>query len=287
MNPFYLFKKFNTYKSFRKQIYLFIVVLYRKLKTMNKKKRNFDIMISTLNRDLFAKIVSQTHRFDKTSLLALQNAIRNSMEYYVYLEIGSHLGGSIQTHLLDPKCKKIYSIDKRLKIQPDNRCQKGYKYPKNSTKRMLNNLKQISINLNKITCFDDDASNIDISKIDPKPDICLIDGEHTTKAVISDFNFCLSVLNDNGVIIFHDSHILRSGINVILHNLKKKNIVFRAYNLPRNLILIELRNNCIFKKDKKLKILKIPVFNEWVRQFEDKGVIGLLALIYFLRIRSL
>ena len=283
MNLFPLIKKFNTYKNLRKEIYLIIMAIYTKLKTKNKKKKNFEIMISTLDRDLFAKIESQTTLFYKKSLLAVQNAVRKRKESNIYLEIGSHLGGSIQTHLLDPKCKRIYSIDKRPEIQPDSRWQEGFKYPENSTKTMLNNLKQISIDLDKITCFDNDASNIEIHKIDPKPDVCFIDGEHTNKAVISDFNFCMSVLNNEGVIIIHDSDILRNGLNTIIYNLKKKKIIFRAYDLPRKLFLIELGDNCI-NKDKKLNILKIPAFNEWVRKYEDERVIGLLGIIHFLRI---
>ena len=73
----------------------------------------FETMISSLDLELFNKIHSSTTAGDKRSLLAVQNAIRALKRPYTYLEIGSHLGGTIQPHLLDPRCSKIYSIDKR------------------------------------------------------------------------------------------------------------------------------------------------------------------------------
>jgi len=76
-------------------------------------KNNFESMISTLDINLFNEISSETSPADKFSLLAIQNALRQRKRSYVYLEIGSHLGGTIQPHLMDPQCQKIYSIDKR------------------------------------------------------------------------------------------------------------------------------------------------------------------------------
>ena len=218
--------------------------------------KNFENMISNLDLELFSKIAAQLDPYDKKYLLLIQNALRNLKESYVYLEIGSHLGGSIQTHFLDPKCHKIYSIDKRPEVQPDERWTEGYKYPNNSTQRMLNNLKPFSKNLHKITCFDDDAPNMDEGIISPKPDICFIDGEHTNKAVISDFNFCKSVLNDNGVIIFHDSGIVFTGLKTIINSLEQEGEIFRAYPLPSSLFIIEF-GNCPIHKNNKIRYLEI------------------------------
>ena len=104
---------------------------------------NFEIQIKNLDLSLFSAISSQTSGADKTSLLSLQNAIRELIQGYVYLEIGSYLGGSIQTHLIDNLCSKIISIDKRPDMQPDERGL-DYYYLNNLTSRMIQNLKNIS-----------------------------------------------------------------------------------------------------------------------------------------------
>src|SRR5215210_9559817 len=103
---------------------------------------SFEKQISNLDLKLFEKINSQSTDDDKKSLLACQFAVRELKPDYNYLEIGSYLGGSIQPHLLDEKCAKIYSIDKRPKQQPD---QRGidYVYQNNSTARMLEQLRQV------------------------------------------------------------------------------------------------------------------------------------------------
>lgn len=93
---------------------------------------NFEQAINELDLRLFEKIPSQTTDPDKGSLLACELAVREIKPDYNYLEIGSYLGGSIQPHLLDDKCGRIYSIDKRPVSQPDAR---GYDwvYQNNST----------------------------------------------------------------------------------------------------------------------------------------------------------
>ena len=53
--------------------------------------------IQSLDVSLFDSILSETSPEDKHSLLLVQKCLRHRGEY-VYLEIGSHLGGSIQTH---------------------------------------------------------------------------------------------------------------------------------------------------------------------------------------------
>ncbi len=67
----------------------------------------FERAIKALDISLFRHIASQTTSADRMSLLALQLATRDMWGDYSYLEIGSHLGGSIQPHLPDPKCKRI------------------------------------------------------------------------------------------------------------------------------------------------------------------------------------
>lgn len=84
-----------------------------RMTTLDERIRSRDI-------GLFAAIPSQTTDDDKRALLLLQDCVRDHGEY-VYLEIGSHLGGTIQPYVVDPVCKLVYSIDKRPDFQPDER----------------------------------------------------------------------------------------------------------------------------------------------------------------------
>ena len=117
---------------------------------------SIDHRIQSLDVSLFEKIYSQTGIEDRESLLAIQNTTRNKYAPtpYAYLEIGSHLGGSIQPYLMDPQCSQIYSIDPRPRQQPDDRCP-GYiaNYEHNTTERMLELLEKVDKEaLPKIKC---------------------------------------------------------------------------------------------------------------------------------------
>src|SRR5687768_4646160 len=102
----------------------------------------FDARLAAADLTLFAAIPSQSSAADRRSWLAVQRAVRRSPGGYAYLEIGSHLGGSLQPHLLDPLCRRIYSIDKRPAVQADDRGG-TYHYAGNSTDRMLANLRRV------------------------------------------------------------------------------------------------------------------------------------------------
>src|SRR5215204_6622213 len=104
---------------------------------------SFEQAITGLDLNLFEKIKSQSTEHDKQSFLAIQLAVRNLRPQYKYLEIGSYLGGSIQPHLLDDRCERIYSIDKRPLQQPDARGF-DYTYLNNSTERMLEQLRDVA-----------------------------------------------------------------------------------------------------------------------------------------------
>ena len=100
---------------------------------------SFEQRIERLDCSLFDPIPTQSSKGDRMSWLALQGAVRRAAPSYTYLEIGSHLGGSIQQHWIDPRCSLIYSIDKRPLEQPDDRGA-VFAYAGNSTARMLGNL---------------------------------------------------------------------------------------------------------------------------------------------------
>ena len=102
--------------------------------------REFIEKMDRLDVSLFDAIPSQSSPDDKKSLLLLQRYIRDEGNF-TYLEIGSHLGGTIQSYDVDPQCRLIYSIDKRTLLQPDER-KLVFEYKNNSTKRMLEGLRQ-------------------------------------------------------------------------------------------------------------------------------------------------
>jgi hypothetical protein len=108
-----------------------------------KEPFKLDQRIADLDLTLFASIYSQSSDADKQSLLATQHAVRSAFGDYCYLEIGSHLGGSLQPYVVDPRCRRIYSIDKRPEAVPDNRGI-AIPYPENSTARCSDNLRPLA-----------------------------------------------------------------------------------------------------------------------------------------------
>jgi len=201
---------------------------------------HFRNAVEQLDLEIFKYIPSQTSRFDKKSLLAIQRAFGRVYETYIYLEIGSHLGGSIQPHLVDSRCKRIYSIDLRPATQADDRnsgillVNEG-----NSTERMLKGLSAIGAgDLSKIECIGQDAADIDSEKIVEAPQIAFIDGEHTNKAALSDYKFCRKVIADNGVIVFHDYAIVYPAIQKICKDLQHSDVNHFALKMEGNVFAI-------------------------------------------------
>jgi hypothetical protein len=200
---------------------------------------NFEQLINRLDLKIFEKIKTQLTDNDKQTLLGCQFAVRNLLPKYNYLEIGSYLGGSIQPHLLDEKCARVYSIDKRPLRQPDERGV-DYIYLNNSTARMLELLSEIAPT-DKIKTIDGDTRReVKPSQIEEKIQMCFIDGEHTDEAVLSDFKFCLEVLDENGAILFHDSAINYNAIANCVQYLKDNEIEFRANSLPDAVFVVEI-----------------------------------------------
>jgi hypothetical protein len=199
----------------------------------------FEGRLDALDVTLFDAIPSQTTANDRRSLLAIQLAVRSLASPYTYLEIGSYVGGSIQTHLLDPSCSAIYSIDARPESQPDNSGLR-LRYPNNTTERMMDNLRAVA-DPAKVRCLAGDTEDIDPAQVeDPGADLCLIDGEHRDEAVIRDFEFCRSALRGTGVVVFHDAQLVYEGIARVLGRLRQAGIVFHAYNLPSTLLVVEV-----------------------------------------------
>ncbi len=179
--------------------------------------------VENLDTDLFAAIPSQTSPRDRRSLLAVQRATARRFGTYAYLEIGSHLGGSIQTHLLDARCTAITSIDSRPASQPDERAPGCVvDYADNSTQRMLDLLGRLAPGqILKVRCFDAEAAAVDPVRIAPRPHLAFIDGEHTRRAVLSDFAFCQEVIAPGGTILFDDFPIVYPAVLEIVRSLRR------------------------------------------------------------------
>ena len=135
------------------------------------------------------------------------------MGNYLYLELGSHLGGTLVPHLMDQACRLIYSIDKRPASQLDER---GvfFDYSDNSTARMLDTLKQAVPRsaLPKLITLDKDISDLTDSEIGGKADLVLIDAEHTNVAVFRDFLGSLRFTQPSFIAAFHDADLVCDGL---------------------------------------------------------------------------
>jgi hypothetical protein len=199
--------------------------------------------IESLDESLFDPVPSQTYPEDRKSLLLIQRCLRRRGNY-TYLEIGSHLGGTLQSHLVDSRCQRIYSIDKRPIEQADEYSGACY-YPENSTRRMLDGLQTAypDSSIQKIETFDADARDIDPGSFSLKPDFCFIDGEHMDNAVVSDFNFCFSVCRPDGIIAFHDANVIVGGLLRIKRQLHENRIPFSGFLLPLHVYVILLNDS--------------------------------------------
>ena len=205
--------------------------------------------IADLDVSLFDGIATQTSIQDRRAMLGVHHAVIAKVGSFAYLEIGSHLGGSIQPYLVSPACTRIYSIDPRPLSQPDDRGE-GHvaHYPDNSTARMLDNLRAIDAGaVDKITCFESDARDVDAAAIETKPTILFIDGEHTEEAVKSDFAFCRRHVAAGGVILFHDFPIIKEAIFDIASRLRDEGVL--AFLIDGSVFGVFLDPALVFEDD--------------------------------------
>lgn len=185
---------------------------------------------------LFESIDSQTSIGDRRSLLALHRACRESYGSFAYLEVGSHLGGSLQALIADPRCTAITSIDPRPAVLADVRGRVFY--PENSTERMLACLRQVpGAALGKLHTIESDTGELSPATIAPTPQLCFIDGEHTHHAALCDAMFAAQLMGDAGAIAFHDRSEVSSAIWVFLGRLGRP---YAAYPLPDRVFVVEL-----------------------------------------------
>jgi len=192
--------------------------------------------VSDLDTSLFAAIESQTTEPDRQSLLALHAAIAERGPFD-YLEIGSHLGGSLQAMVADPRCRSIVSIDPRPLSQPDDRGRDEL-YPENSTERMLELLAAIpGADLTKLETFERGTDQLSVAELPTRPTLCFVDGEHTRAAALRDARFCLEATGPQSVIAFHDSNVVLPGIEDFIAELDRPH---HAFQMPDSVFVIEL-----------------------------------------------
>jgi hypothetical protein len=196
--------------------------------------------IEALDTSLFARIDTQLTDLDRGSLLALHTAARQVYGPFDYLEIGSHLGGSLQAFIRDEACRLIVSIDSRPPAQPDER---GivYEYQANSTERMLDELRRLPGSaLDKLHTIDATTDELDPAALPARPQLCFVDGEHTDEAAVRDARFCLAALGESGCIAFHDSQIVYRGLRSFLDELERDGRAHRSYYLPTSVFVVEI-----------------------------------------------
>ena len=203
---------------------------------------DFEDRIAVLDLRLFDYVPSQTTSADRRSLLAIQRGLRQQVEGFGYLEIGSHYGGSLQAVVADPCCDRIISVDPRPKFQADERG-RLFPYPDNSTQRMLELLRGVpGAQVDKIKTIEAGTDTLNKTDIAIPPDVCFVDGEHTDRAVVRDARFCLSVVHPDGCVAFHDANIVYRGLLTVVDELQQSARSFRAYVLPDSVFVIELGN---------------------------------------------
>lgn len=200
---------------------------------------SIDRRLESLDLDLLSAIPSETTEFDRLSLLALHLACRDVHGTFGWLEIGSHLGGSLQALIRDPSCVRLDSIDPRPPAQDDERGER-YAYPDNSTRRMLELLGALpDADLAKLHTHETGTDGLDPAAL-PPPALCFIDGEHTDQAATDDAAFCRRVLRDEGVIVFHDVGIVYRAVRHFVEEVRSELSSVQLAFLADSLFAVEL-----------------------------------------------
>ena len=194
--------------------------------------------VAALDTRLFAHIASETSDGDRRSLLAVHSGVAARTDPFSYLEIGSHLGGTLQVVIADQRCAGVVSIDPRPPGQPDDRPdQSWFEYSDNSTERMLKLLQDVpGADLAKLETVEESTENLAPGRF-VRPDFCFIDGEHTYRAALRDARFCRTVMQGAGIIAFHDFHIIERAILDFLRETPRPR---RGYLLLNSVFVVEL-----------------------------------------------
>jgi hypothetical protein len=252
--------------------------------------------IEALDVSLFDEIEIGATLNDRKSLLALHQACAEQVGSFAYLEIGSHLGGSLQVLVQDKRCERIISIDLRPPVTPDERG-RAWPYPDNTTARMREFLAALpKADLSKLETIDASTEQIEPEQVGVRPALCFVDGEHTDEAVVRDARFCQRVLGDGGWLAFHDAGIVYRGLGTYLSELEKKGVEHRVYFLPDSMLVVELGERRLPQTPQVLEqildnaqgYLKTLHENDVYRELlRHRGVLGVLtvAAAFYERVR--
>lgn len=194
--------------------------------------------VAALDTELFAHIVSAATDDDRKSLLAIHNGVATRCGRFSYLEIGSHLGGSLQAVIADPRCTKIVSIDSRTRWVPDDR-PGGLpsEYVDNTTEQMRSLLAGVpNADMSKLETVDKSTGDLSPGRF-ARPDLCFIDGEHTYVAALRDARFCRRTMQGEGIMAFHDFIIVERAIRDFLRETPRPR---RGYLLLNGVFVVEL-----------------------------------------------
>jgi Methyltransferase domain len=199
----------------------------------------FDKKIAAGDISLF-KIETQSTGKDQRSFLAIQNFIRNNFQQYTYLEVGSHLGGSLFPYLLDSRCNSVISVDPRPPVLPDERG--DISYTGNSTQRMIDSIVAAggSKLIAKLTTIESDVSSVSADQAGSNVRVSLIDAVHTNDAVFRDFLTVYHLANKDSLIAFHDSILIADACRNVEALLKYLKVPHRAFYLSDQVFLVAL-----------------------------------------------
>lgn len=197
-------------------------------------------MIEALDPAIF-EVETQSTLNDRVSFLRVQALARSLLGSYVYLEVGSHIGGSLLPHLLDPACQAAVSADPRPAAQPDERAE-IFHYVENSAARMKDILSRhlSPAAMARLTTIDSDVSAIHPSALSRKATLALIDAEHTDTACFSDFAGVLRLMEADCIISFHDANLIADAILNAERFLRHLGVTYETVFLPDSVAVMGL-----------------------------------------------
>ena len=210
-----------------------------------KDENNYDFIITedslNKNKEISDKMEGKTFHFHTHILYDLRTSFGDEDEI-IYLEIGAFAGASsslISSHPYQTKCFALdlgSPIDKQVVINNVNK----FKNPESNFEYIKGNSMDIRI-INEI-----------YNKI-PYVNILFIDGDHSKKAVFSDFNNFSKIVKKGGYICFDDYLDLKyspevyDAVNEIVDSLNKNEyeiIGSLKYELTKK--YTEMESNSIF-----------------------------------------
>ncbi len=169
-------------------------------------------------------IASQTSDADKIFLLKILSVFKAKSRRFKYLEIGSFMGGSLTPFLREDLCELVVSVDERERQQPDERGAK-FDYSGVTHETMINNLLSRGIDISKLAVHDGPIQTYKSGK--EKFSVVFIDGEHTDVACVKDFVWTYPLMENDSVIMFHDSTIVYKALSIIQELLLQKNVEYK------------------------------------------------------------